>query len=73
MRAGAPLTEIDLLPMEELGLEIRQWILKRSLAADSSVSESGTANVQRSLGTLSIAASGADDKKQAELDSLYDF
>jgi hypothetical protein len=32
---GAPLAEIDLIPMPELGNEIRQWILKKSLKEEN--------------------------------------
>lgn len=32
---GAPLSEFELTPMEELGNSIRQWILKKSLEDSS--------------------------------------
>jgi hypothetical protein len=74
-KSGAPLTEIDLVPMEELGVEIRQWILKRSIGGASGSSNELLVGGkgQRHDTVARNANSSADDKKQAEIDSLYDF
>lgn len=70
---GAPLSEIDLKPVEELGNEIRQWLLKKSLSGSGGGSSS-SANFGAGAGRAgsSVDQTTTDDKK-AEQDSLYDF
>lgn len=74
---GAPLAESDLIPQEELAAEIRQWLLKKSLAKTledsttdgvdgSPVRENGLNRSRNQAGN--VGGSGA-----AQDDDLYDF
>lgn len=61
MRLGAPLSEADLTPNEELGNEIKRWIIMRSTTAANSTVSSGPAE------------SAASNSTTAANDDLYDF
>jgi hypothetical protein len=60
---GAPLAEADLIPCEELGKEIKKWILLRSTGAPTDVTPQ-KGRVETTAGTSGTAASN---------DDLYDF
>lgn len=59
--AGAPLSESDLTPNEELGHEIKRWIIMRSTTAANSTVSSSTPE------SAAVATSGPAN------DDLYDF
>lgn len=65
---GAPLAEIDLTPMKELGNEIRSWLLKRSIAKSNPVETTPVRN-----NTNTSSASNTDSKANTGEDDLYDF
>ena len=44
--AGAPLSESDLKPLEDMGMEIRNWILQRSQKATAVVDVNADADSQ---------------------------
>lgn len=69
---GAPLAEVDLTAMDELGNEIRKWILKKSIA------QSNDTPAVAGIGENSSSAAVSDgDAKKAKIsraeDDLYEF
>ena len=67
--SGAPLSESDLKPMEELGDRIREWILLKS--RDAEREEHHTNNTATIMGATE--GSTLTIKKTAAEDDLYDF
>jgi hypothetical protein len=73
---GAPLSEADLVPQEELKMKIRKWILQKSISTDDPSSTNGSAtspasqSKSKSSPTKNSAARGTS---RGEDDDLYDF
>lgn len=72
---GGPLSEVDLTPIEGLGDEIREWILKESSKPNEEVAAVATASppkVQTSGHSLSPVKEKETKTSDAN-DDLYDF
>lgn len=65
---GAPLSEADLVPQDELKMKIRKWILQKSISPDdpSNVSNNSPSSQSKTKHSNQEASRGEDD-------DLYDF
>jgi hypothetical protein len=70
---GAPLSEADLVPQDELKMKIRKWILQKSISTDDPSNASTTSPTSQSKSKTSPTKhSGASGVRDAN-DDLYDF
>lgn len=66
---GAPLSDTNLSPMNDLAEEIREWILRKSLVDTSNIATSGDSKSSGELPKKTTVSETA----RASVDDLYDF
>ena len=69
---GAPLSESDLVPHEELNKAIKKWILQRSTGAAGAAASSSSGDVSAAAGEAAGLA-GKERSSASANDDLYDF
>ncbi len=65
---GAPLSESDLKPQDELGNKIRAWILKKSMEGENQITSISPDNNSNTINN-----NNEESKKTKVSDDLYDF